>query len=71
MNFSTAITALIARDEQIIDEARTVVTRAVCDELDISYRSSEAADLGDWLAAGEYSGRETPASLAAEWRANA
>lgn len=48
----------------------SVIARAVCDELHISYASDEAERLGDWLAMGAYYGNETPATIAAEWRAN-
>lgn len=54
--------------ENDVDSARTVVTRAVCDALGISWHSDEAGDLGDWVSDGAYSGDETPESLAAEWR---
>jgi hypothetical protein len=69
MNFQQALNALISRDKNEIDEARTVVTRAVADALDISYSSDEAASLGDWIAAGEFGGSETAESIAAEWQA--
>lgn len=54
--------------EYELDRARTVIARAVCDALGITYASDEAVRLCDWLAAGDYSGLETPESIAAEWR---
>jgi hypothetical protein len=65
MNFQQALDALISRDENNIDEARSIVTRTVADVLGISYSSDEAVSLGDWIAAGEFSGSETPESIAA------
>lgn len=68
MTFQQALAALHDRDQDLIDEARTVVIRAVCDEIGIVYAAQEAELLGDWIAAVEYSGAETPASLAAAWQ---
>jgi len=47
-----------------IDEARSVVTRAV---LDIVGGRDDDGALGDWIAAGDFSGDETANSIAAEW----
>lgn len=66
MTFQEAIQILINRDEDQIDEARSVVTRAV---LAIVSGSDDDGALGDWIANGEYTGNETPESIAAEWLA--
>lgn len=63
MNFQDAITILATRSGDI-DEARSVVTRAV---LEIVGGRDDDGALGDWIAAGEYSGNETAESIAAEW----
>lgn len=63
MNFQDAITILATRSGDI-DEARSVVTRAV---LEIVGGRDDDGALGDWIAAGEYSGNETAQSIAAEW----
>ena len=73
MNFQNAIQVLaqgrgidptVEWDAQI-DEARSVVTRAV---LAIIGGRDDNGALSDWIAAGEFSGAETPESIANEWK---
>ena len=47
-----------------IDEALTIVTRAV---LYIVGGRDDNGELGDWIAAGNFTGSETAESIAAEW----
>jgi hypothetical protein len=65
MEFNQAIAILAqgSKHDQI-DEARSVVTRAV---LEIVGGRDDDGALGDWIAAGEFSGSETAESIAAEW----
>jgi len=73
MDFHEAITILaqgrgvdpaIEWDAQI-DQARTVVTRAV---LAVVGGRDDDGRLGDWIAAGDYTGNETAESIAADWQ---
>lgn len=48
-----------------IDSARSVVTRAVLSV--VGGRDDDGA-LGDWIASGDFSGNETPQSIAREWK---
>jgi len=66
MTFQEAIAILISRDEDQIDDARSIVTRAV---LDIVGGRDDDGRLGDWIAAGDYYGDETPELIAKEWLA--
>lgn len=66
MTFTDAIVTLRSRVGDI-EEARSVISRAVGDQLAPSQTSDEAARLADWVASVEYTGDETAALLAAQW----
>lgn len=64
MTWSEAVAVLASREGDL-DEARHVVTRDLCDALG---RDDSDGALGDWLAAGAWSGSETLTQIVAEVR---
>ena len=69
MNWTQAIRELQEHGERR-DEALTMVYAAVAAKSRVRDEGDgEATNLADWLLEGDYSGDETPESLAAEWDA--
>lgn len=64
MTFAAAL-AILDAESGDIDSARWVVANDVSSFAIIDEDNFDG--FGDWIAAGEYTGGETPESIAAEW----